>query len=374
VREERMASLSLGRTQWERLATVPGCSLRLGNKILRMCWFSLQVGVLSSAVAAWALGQASQAPERSTQPFSFFHPVVELDSDEIERIRSGRVVTHAIRSSGHDVAVLAAGSLKTTPDAFISRVTDIVQLRKSRVVPAIARFSNPPTIDDLAELTLSEEDVKNLSKCRPGNCALKLADAEIKRMEAALASGGVDQFSIARRTFREILLERVHKYLDGGLDALPPYHDKSRPMDVAEAFGRLVEQSVYLDRVPQLKASLSGPAADGVTASFVYWSIEEFGRKQVIRVTHVVIVRPAVAGVPDVLVGSTQVYASHYVDAALAVTTLEAGPADTAFLGYLYRARVDVLGNFLARRIAKQRIEGGVERLFVHQLQRLQGR
>jgi hypothetical protein len=131
---------------------------------------------------------------------------------------------------------------------------------------------------------------------------------------------------------------------------------------------------VFLDRVPQLKASLSGPAADRVTASFVYWSIEEFGRKQVIRVTHVVIVRPAVAGVPDVLVGSTQVYASHYVDAALAVTTLEAGPADTAFLGYLYRARVDVLGNFLARRIAKQRIEDGVEQLFVHQLQRLQGR
>lgn len=29
---------------------------------------------------------------------------------------------------------------------------------------------------------------------------------------------------------------------------------------------------------------------------------------------------------------------------------------------------------FLVRRIAKQRIEGGVERIFVHQLQRLQGR
>jgi hypothetical protein len=50
------------------------------------------------------------------------------------RIRSGRVVTRAIHSSADDLAVLAAGSLKTTPDAFIARVTDIVQLRKSRVV------------------------------------------------------------------------------------------------------------------------------------------------------------------------------------------------------------------------------------------------
>jgi hypothetical protein len=58
-----------------------------------MRWLSLQVGVLSYAMAAWAPQQASQAPERATQPFSFFHPVAELGSDEIERIRSGRVVT-----------------------------------------------------------------------------------------------------------------------------------------------------------------------------------------------------------------------------------------------------------------------------------------
>jgi hypothetical protein len=101
----------------------------------------------------------------------------------------------------------------------------------------------------------------------------------------------------------------------------------------------LLERSVYLDRAPHLKASLSRSAAPEATASYVYWSIEDFGRKQVIRVTHVVIVRPGLAGLPDVLVGSTQIYASHYVDAALAVTTLERGAGDTAFLGYLYRAR-----------------------------------
>lgn len=44
-----------------------------------------------------------------------------------------------------------------------------------------------------------------------------------------------------------------------------------------------------------------------------------------------------------------------------------------AFLGYLYRVQVDVLGNFLARQIVKRRIEDDVERLFVHQLKRLQG-
>lgn len=89
--------------------------------------------------------------------------------------------------------------------------------------------------------------------------------------------------------------------------------------------------------------------------------------------THVVIVRPGLVGLPDVVVGSSQIYASHYVDAALAVTTLERSADGTAFLGYLYRARVDVLGNLLARRIVRARVEEDAERLFIRQLKRLQG-
>ena len=165
--------------------------------MVTMRWFSLQVAVLSCIVAAWA------------QPLSFFKPVVDLGADDLERIRSGRVVTRTIHGSSNDLGVLAAGSLKTTPDTFISRVTDIVQLRKSRLVPAIGRFSNPPMIDDLAALTLSAEDVNDLSECRAGDCGLKLADAEIRRMQAALATGKVNHRSTVERTFREILLERV---------------------------------------------------------------------------------------------------------------------------------------------------------------------
>ena len=334
---------------------------------------SLQIGVLSAAITAWTPGQPNQVPEQTGRPFSFFEPAIQLEAGDIERIHAGDVVTRTIHSSGHDMAVLAAGSLKITPDAFVSRVTDIVQLRKSRTVPSIGRFSSPPRINDLAALTLSEEDLEHLSACRPGDCGLKLADVEIRRMQAALTSGRTGDRSTAQRTFRDILLERVRTYLDSGIDALPPYHDKDQPLDAGEAFGRLVEHSAYLARVPRLRASLGGPAANGVTASYVYWSSEHFGQRSVIRVTHVVIVRPGASGLPDVLVGSTQIYASHYIDAALAVTTLESGSEGTAFLGYLYRARVDVLGNFLARGIAKGRIERDVERLFLHQLERLQG-
>ena len=78
------------------------CPLRLG-KMVTMRWFSLQVAVLSCIVAAWA------------QPLSFFKPVVDLGADDIERLRSGRVVTQTIHGSSYDLGGPAAGSLKTTP-------------------------------------------------------------------------------------------------------------------------------------------------------------------------------------------------------------------------------------------------------------------
>ena len=322
-------------------------------------------------MAAWAVGLSSQGLESAARPFSFFTPVIELRADEFGRIAAGRVVIRTIDSSGHDLAVLAAGSLKTSPDAFISRVTDIVSLRKSRLVPAIARFSNPPTPEDLEGLTLSDQDLESLSGCRPGDCGLKVAEKEIRRMQAALASGGLDRRMAAERAFREILLERVPVPY-WGLDALPPYHDKSRPLDVAQAFGRLAEQSVYLIARRSSGPPSGGPAADASRTLFCTGRSKISAVDELISVTHVVIVRPGVADLPEVLVGSTQVYANHYTDAALAVTTLERGANGTAFLGYLYRARVDVLGNFLVRRVVERRIEDEVERVFVLQLERLQ--
>jgi hypothetical protein len=316
----------------------------------------------------------SQATDSKRPLLSFFSPSVELGHSDVQRIRHGHVFTDTIDATGHELAVFAAGTLDITPDVFVSRVQNIAALRRSRFVPAIARFSDPPTIDDLAGLTLDEQDVNALVKCRPGDCGLKLGDAEIRRMHAALADAGSNRRPAALDAFREILLERVRTYLSGGLAALPPYHDKRAPLKVAEAFDGLLRRSTYLQRVPGFKTMLLGRRSESATAtSFLYWAVEDFGRRPVIRVTHVVIVRADRSDLPDVLVGAIQVYASHYIDAALGVTALERPSNDTAYLGYLYRSRVDVLGNVISRWIVEGRLRDEVEKLFTLQLRRLEG-
>lgn len=108
------------------------------------------------------------------------------------------------------------------------------------------------------------------------------------------------------------------------------------------------------------------------TASFLYWAVEEFGFRPVVRVTHVVVMQPMEPDLPQVILGSIQVYASHYIDAALGITALDVRPDEPTYLGTLYQARVDVLTNFLMRWIVERRIRAEVETLFRLQLRRLE--
>src|SRR5688572_16840477 len=127
-----------------------------------------------------------QATDSKRPLFSFLAPTVELSDRDVQRIRSGHVFTDTIESIGHELAVFAAGTLDITPEVFVSRIQDIAAIRRSRFVPAIARFSDPPTVGDLAALTLDEQDLNDLVNCRPRDCGLKLGDSEIQRMHAAL--------------------------------------------------------------------------------------------------------------------------------------------------------------------------------------------
>jgi hypothetical protein len=313
-----------------------------------------------------------QQVERTSSILSFFSPTVELREAERTRLRGGRILARVLDAPEQDLAVFAAGSLAITPESFVSRAQDIGTLRQSRTVPLIGRFSDPPTLADLDALELDEQDVQDLMTCRPGACGLKLSEPEIRRMQAALAGAKENRAGIALETFRGILLTRVQAYLAGGLPALSPYHDQRRPVSAAAALDRFLGRSVYLEHAPRFKALLAASGADQApAASFLYWAVEEFGFRPVVRVTHVVIVQPRQSRLPAVILGAIQVYASHYIDAALGVTVLDHGLDETAYLGLFYQARVDVLTNFLVRWIVERRVRDEVETLFRLQLRRL---
>ena len=63
----------------------------------------------------------------------------------------------------------------STPEQYLKLASDIDALRKLPSYLAIKKFgSDPPQLSDLDGLTLEDEDIKDLQKCREGKCEIQL--------------------------------------------------------------------------------------------------------------------------------------------------------------------------------------------------------
>jgi hypothetical protein len=239
----------------------------------------------------------------------------------------------------------------------------VEELQKGPYVSAIGRFSNPPRLEDLDGLSLENEDVNDLRRCRPGRCGVKLSDAEILRAREAIASAGTDWQAAAQQAFRASVLARAQRYVAEGHTAYASYHDARKPVlldgefaalaaEVALRHPRLFPLTTYLSLYPR------GEMVD--VESFLYWSKESLGAKPIVSVTHVAMIASRDPMVAEVVVAKRQVYASHYLLASVSLTAISTSPDDAhRYLVYLNHSRSDVFdglfGNFI-RRIIERRL------------------
>jgi len=276
----------------------------------------------------------------STDPFAFFQPSLTVTAERRSELDQGRPVARVIASKDAEVGVWAAVPVHVDGDRLVAWMRRIDELKKSKYVLAIGRFSNPPRLEDLAALSLDHEDASALAACHPGDCALKLSAAEMTTLQHL--AGQPDTLD---RTFRQLLLDRVNAYLAGG--RIGPYADTTSDVWPGQEFDRLLEDSPFISmHAPSLADSLrtAGPASTPRVESFLYWSKENLGGKPTVSVTDVHIVRGDGANVPEVVVAGKQIFATHYFNASLGVTVLVRGePGHANYLVYVNRSALDVL-------------------------------
>lgn len=318
--------------------------------------------VLLPLVFAWLTGVAAQEPP-AADPFAAFRPWIDITAGERARADRGETVVRVLPSRGKEVAVLALASVRVSPEVFVARFQDIEALRTSSYSPATRRFSSPPGLADLARMSLPAEDLAAIRRCRPGACDVKLSVAEIARVRAIADTAPPGDDEALQREFREVVLERVTRYLAEGLVGLAPYADKPEQVRTADALGRLVERSPYLPaRAPGLAAFLLDFPRAPVDErdSFVYWAEERFNGRPVLSATHVNIIRndPA-SGLPLVMVAGKQLFATHYNNASLGLTCLVGSRPQ--YLLYVNRTEVDLLGGFFGA-FKRAMLEGRVKR------------
>lgn len=288
------------------------------------------------------------AQDTPADPFSFFDSVFKLTASDRRKIDKGAPLVRTLPARGHEIAVFVALSVKADAARLTAWMRDIVALKKGRFVLAIGKFSTPPVLEDLQDLTLDDADLDAVRSCRSGDCGLKLAASEIVELQSAISGRRDDWKMPLQDAFRKLVLQRVRTYLTEGHAAFPAYNDHSRPVRLDATFRAIVQHSAplpekrprlveYLDRYPRVE--------DPAIESFLYWSKEKIAGKPQVSVTHISIVQGGTSVQPDVLVAAKQVFTTHYMNGSLSLTTLMHGPAgENNYLVYINRSDVDVIG------------------------------
>jgi len=277
-------------------------------------------------------------------------------------IEAGRPVVELVPVAHVDVALV--GAVRTTIDdeRLVAWYREVEQLQRGKYIPVIRRFSNPPTIEDLAELELDDEELEDLPDCRPGHCDIKLAAPEMRHISMAIKLAGRDWKPAAQAAFRQVILARARAHAANGFAGAPPYEDHHRPAVPVAELERLFNGSQIpgLCMLPVFEHLRRYPADRESVESFLFWSKDTLGDlKPIVGITQVSIVRARQPGEPT-LIASSQVYATHYLTASLSVTAVTRTPDGAAsYLVYARRSRTDLFtgafGGWL-RRIAHKRV------------------
>ena len=286
-------------------------------------------------------------------PFAFYGGAVTLTPLERATLDGGSPVVRLLPRGDREMAVFAAVPVDVDGDRLVGWIRDIEDLKKSDQVQAIGRFSNPPRLEDLSDLSLDWDDLDAIRSCRPGSCGVKLSEEDMAVLKQAATEAGLDWRRAVQDAYRRTVFARVEEYLRSGYRGMPTYVDQRAPVSVGDEFGALLDQSVFLsERLPELAAHLRQypDAGHDAAESFLYWSKETLGGKPMVIVTHSFVSRHDGVELPEALVVSRHVYANHYVTGSLAVTALtgrrEGAPG---YLTYLNRSRIDVLGGIFGR-------------------------
>jgi hypothetical protein len=170
----------------------------------------------------------------------------------------------------------------------------------------------------------------------------------------------------------------VAAYTRDGATALPVYANKEDPLAVADEQALLLTETAFVRNLaPGLLGHLRDPAHRALSGGegLLYWSKEDFEIRPVLRITYQAIYTPGpTGGRPQrqrpIVIGTTQVYAAHYLDAAVSfLIAMEPSSADAGRGFYLIavnRARTRSLDGFFRRfpRAAVQkRTRSGLEKI-----------
>ena len=279
-------------------------------------WIALIVPLLLMAPLAEA-----QGPD---EPYRFFREFVGLSEDQIAAIRSGKAVAKVVEPRTPDeVFVFGSVYVEASPESYLELVSDVDALRKLPGYLAIQSFSDPPQPSDLEGFNLEKQDIEELKTCKVGHCQVQLPTEAMESFKQSIDWSAPDVNDKVNQLARQMALQALMNYRNGGNSALGIYRDKNHPAAVAETFEALITRlsalPVYLPELNEYLREYPQTKSDKVQAGF-YWEKVNFGLKPTFRIVQRVVYRGASPTEPAYALAEKQLYASHYFETALDLT------------------------------------------------------
>jgi len=271
---------------------------------------------------------------------------------EIGELEHGRIIKRALGSaSPGEIAVVGATRVDVPKETLVERFRDVVHFKSGADVLQIGRFGHPPSIDDLAGLTIDRADFDG-RECRVGDCDVRLPAASIQRFQREINWAAPDAAGRAAALFKQMIVDDVRAYLAGAPERFTQYDDDKRPIRPVDEFNGLLKNFIAIGTLaPELPGYLerfpASPLAGG--EDFLYWSKERVAGMPFITITHVTFA-PGAGG--SIVIASKDVYSSRYFDSSLGVTVASdaagaAGAHRAFYLVYANRARASALKGML---------------------------
>lgn len=238
-----------------------------------------------------------------------------LSAAQIGAVEHGDVVVRTLPTGdARDVAVMGVVRVARPRRSVIDDL-------RSRGAAHV--FGAPPSLDDVAPVHLTRDDLNELAHCQPSACNFKLPAAGMAALSAIVNSKSTDAAQRAEDYLRRRMIEYVAAYRQRGNAAMVVYDDLGS-VQSRNAFDAMLRDSSHIFRIaPALadflldypRVSLSGDT------NRVFWSVDALPRvRPVLRIVHEVTYSPA--EVPGATVtAAKQLYADHYFEAGLEVTT-----------------------------------------------------
>lgn len=254
----------------------------------------------------------------------FLRDDIALTPAQVAAAMKGDAVVKVVETGApRDVAVFGIVAVNVPRADVVRQLRAFPRSLRTPSRTKLGTFADPPTLADVAAVTVDDEAMDELRKCRPGSCNFKMPASDMSRVQRLMATQGASTDSVAVYV-RERLREYVADYRARGDAALVAYDDRGG-VKASDAFDELLAASPYLYRyVPKLHEYLRGyPAAKpaGAVDVLAWWQEEMSGLRPILSITHVTLYdAPELPGMS--IRSAKQLYANHYFEASFDLLTV----------------------------------------------------